>query len=147
MNGRVVIDASLATMWAVSEPYSERALSLAGQWEEQAIRLLTPCLMLAEASNALYKRILRGEMTLAAAQAALDVILGFGVEICEEPGLQARAMALARELRRPTTYDCQYLALAEHYECELWTGDKRFYNAVRRTFRWVKWVGEYPAFA
>ncbi len=145
MTGRVVIDASLATMWAVPERYSEQALSLAARWAEQNMRLLTPCLMLAEANNALYKRILRGEMTLTTAQAALDVILGFAVEIQEEPGLQARAMALARQPRRPTTYDCQYLALAEHHACELWTGDERLCNAVRQTFRWVKWVGEYIA--
>jgi len=134
MSSQVVIDASLATMWAVPETHSGRALSLAERWAEENTRLLSPCLMLAEANNAL---------TLATARAALQIILRFAVEIREEPGLQDRAMALAHELRRPTTYDCQYLALAEHYGCELWTGDERLYNAVRRRFRWVRWIGEY----
>jgi len=142
MSGQVVIDASLATMWAVPETHSGRALALVERWVEENTRLLSPCLMLAEANNALYKRVLRGEMTLATAQAALQIILRFAVEIREEPGLQDRALALAHELRRPTTYDCQYLALAAHYGCELWTGDERLYNAVRGRFRWVRWVGE-----
>jgi predicted nucleic acid-binding protein len=80
-------------------------------------------------------------MDLAIAQAALEVILGFGIEIREEPGLQARAMALAYQLTRPSTYDCHYLALAQHYQCELWTGDQRFYNAVKEAIPWVKWIG------
>jgi hypothetical protein len=144
MNGRVVVDASLAAMWAVPEPYSQAALSLADHWAQEGTQLFAPCLMLAEVNNALYKRIVRGEMNLAAAQAALDVILGFSVEIREQPGLQAHAMRLARQLRRPTSYDCQYLVLAEFLDCELWTGDQRFHNAVRRAFHRVKWIGQHP---
>ncbi len=53
-------------------------------------------------------------------------------------------MALAHQLRRPTTYDCYYLALAERYQCELWTGDQRFYNAVKDAIPWVKWIGNDP---
>lgn len=53
MSATVVIDASLATMWAVPEPHSEQALTLAGQWAETATRLLAPCLLVAEVTNAL----------------------------------------------------------------------------------------------
>lgn len=141
MSEMVVIDASLATMWAVPEPYSAQALILATHWAREGTRLLAPCLLLAEVTNALYKRVARGEMDLDTAQTALEVILGFGIEILEERGTQLQAMALAHQLKRPTTYDCQYLALAEHYRCELWTGDQRFYNAVKKVIPRVKWIG------
>lgn len=144
MSGTVVIDASLAAMWAVPEPYSGQAIARAEQWAQTGTRLLAPCLLLAEVTNALYKRIVRGELDLPTAQTALEIILAFSIEIREEPGLQARAMALAHQLRRPTTYDCHYLALAEQYQCELWTGDQRFYNAVRHMIPWVKWIGNDP---
>lgn len=142
MSETVVIDASLATMWAVPEPYSEQALTLADRWAQAATRLLAPCLLLAEVTNALYRRVVRKEMGLDTALAALEVILGFNIEIREEPGLQARAMELAHRLKQPTTYDCQYLALAEHYRCELWTGDQRLYSAAEGKFSWVKWIGK-----
>lgn len=145
MSETVVVDASLAAMWAVPERYSEQALTLADRWARTGTHLLAPCLLLAEVTNVLYKRVLRGEMDLGTAQAALVVILGFTIEIREEPGLQARAMALAYRLRQPTTYDCQYLALAEHHRCELWTGDQRFYNAVKDVMPWVKWIGHYSS--
>lgn len=143
MTRAVVIDASLATMWAVPEPHSQQALALAGEWARAGSRLLAPGLLLAEVANALYKRILRRELDLGTATRALRVILGFAVEIREEPGLPARAIALAHQLRRPSTYDCHYLALAERFRCELWTGDHRFYHAVEAAIPWVKWIGHY----
>ena len=59
-----VIDASLAVMWAVPENYSARALLLAETWSEEETRLLAPCLLLTEVTNALHKRIIRKEMDL-----------------------------------------------------------------------------------
>jgi predicted nucleic acid-binding protein len=105
------------------------------------VRLLAPCLLIAEVTNALYKRVLRGELNVSTAEAAMEVILAFGIDLREEPSLALRALSLGRRLRQPTTYDCHYLALAERYDCALWTGDRRFYNAVHRIEPRVQWVG------
>jgi predicted nucleic acid-binding protein len=143
MSKIVVIDASLAAMWAVPEVYSNQALALANQWAQEHTRLIAPCLMLTELTNAFYKRVVRREVDLATGIAALHVVLEFAIEIREEPGLHSRAMELSHELKRPTTYDCHYLALAEIHNCELWTGDERFYNSVKETMHQVKWIGNY----
>ena len=143
MSEEVVVDASLATTWAIPERDSRRALSLAEQWASEVRRLLAPSLILAETNNAVYKRVVRREMSLEDAQSALKIILGFNFEIREESGLQTRAMELAHQLQQPTTYDCQYLALAEFYDCALWTGDRRFYGSAGELFRRVKWIGNY----
>jgi predicted nucleic acid-binding protein len=73
--------------------------------------------------------------------------LSFDIEIREEPGLLVRAMTMARQLGRPSTYDCHYAALAEHHHCELWTGDQRFYHAGKDSIPWVRWIGDYEAIA
>lgn len=138
---RVVVDASLAAMWAIPEAHSEAALELATRWARDRTTLLAPCLLLAELTNALHKRILRGELDLPTAQRAVEVVLGFAIELREEPAIPTRALELAHGLRPPTTYDCHYLALAERYDSELWTGDRRFYNAVRRAAPRVRWIG------
>jgi len=143
MSKIVVIDASLAAMWSVPEDYSDQALSLANQWAEENTRLIAPCLMLTEVTNAFYKRVVRREMDLATGIEALHIVLEFGIEIREEPGLHSRSMELSHQLKRPTTYDCHYLALAEMHNCELWTGDERFYNSVKETMHQVKWIGNY----
>ena len=127
MKNTVVIDASLAAMWAIPEIYTEMALALASQWIQEETRLIAPCLMLTEVTNAFYKRVIRGEIGLTTAIEALHVVMEFGIEIREEPGLHSLAIELAHQLKRPNTYDCHYLALAEIYHCALWTGDERFY--------------------
>ena len=137
-----VIDASLAVMWAVPENYSARALLLAETWSKEEARLLAPCLLLTEVTNALYKRILRKEMDLPLALEALEVILAFGIEIHEEAGLHALSLELSLQLGQPATYDAHYLALALKHDCPLWTGDRRFYNAAKKIFPQVHWVGE-----
>ena len=143
MSKIVVMDASLAVMWAVPETNSKQALALANQWAQEHTRLISPCLMLTEVANAFYTKVARREMELDTGIAALQVVLEFGIEIHEEPGLHPRAMELSRQLKRPSTYDCHYLALAEIRNCELWTGDERFYNSVKETMHRVKWIGNY----
>ncbi len=143
MSKTVVIDASLAAMWAVPEVYTNQALTLADQWVQEETHLITPCLMLTEVTNAFYKRVVRKEINITTAIAALHVVLEFGIEILEEPGLHSRAIELSHQLKRPTTYDCHYLALTEIYSCELWTGDERFYNSVKETMHQVNWIGNY----
>ena len=143
MTSDVVVDASLAAMWAIPERFSARSLALAQQWAEEETRLIAPCLLLTEVTNAFFKRVLRGEIGLSNAKAALEVVFGFNIEIREEPGLHSHAMELSYHLKRSSTYDCHYLALAEAHRCDLWTGDERFFNSVSKTFPRVKWVGNY----
>jgi len=144
MADAVVVDASLAAMWAIPEEYTPRALELADRWIRTETRLLAPCLLIAEVTNALYKRVLRNELTLATAQRALDIVLAFAIDIREEPGLAGRAMEWASTLRQLAAYDGQYLALAERYGCELWTGDRRLFQAASPIARWVRWIGPVP---
>jgi predicted nucleic acid-binding protein len=143
--GTVVVDASMAAMWSLPERLSERALERASEWANEGTRLLAPCLLVAEVTSAVYKRVVRGELDLSAAEAALAVVLRFPIELREEPGVPARALQLAHEHRRPNTYDSHYLALAERRECEFWTGDERLYKAVKSKLSWVRWIGEESA--
>jgi predicted nucleic acid-binding protein len=143
MKGFVVIDASLAAMWGIPESFTDSALSLARQWAREKIQPIAPSLILPEITNAFYKRVTRREIDLSAAIGALHIVLDFGIEIREEPGLHAWAMELAHKLKRPNTYDCHYLALSEIHHCPLWTGDERFYNAAGNYFPQLNWVGRY----
>jgi predicted nucleic acid-binding protein len=56
----------------------------------------------------------------------------------------AEAYKLARTYRR-SVYDSLYLAVAQSHQIDLWTGDRRLYNAVRRSLPFVKWIGDYES--
>jgi predicted nucleic acid-binding protein len=138
-----VVDASIAAMWVLPEKHSALALALAEDWVRAAVQPIAPCFMPTEVTNAIYKRVQRGEMSLDQASEALEVVLGFGVRLQEEPGLHRRALTLAHRLNRPTPYDAHYLALAELRGCAIWTGDERLYNAANQRIPWLHWIGAY----
>jgi predicted nucleic acid-binding protein len=51
-------------------------------------------------------------------------------------------MEIADQLGQPAVYNSQYVALAEHLICELWTADERFGRAAQTVFPFVHWLGE-----
>lgn len=142
MNGSVVIDASLAVKWLVNEVHTDRAFALARAWARAGTQPVAPYLMPVEVANALYRRALRGDISVVAATTLLDGLLNAGIELREPRGLHRRAMELAAQLHQEATYDAHYLSLADIMGCELWTADERFYRAASPSFKLVKWIGE-----
>lgn len=144
MNGSVVVDASLAVKWLVNEVHTERAFALARSWARSRTQPVAPYLMPVEVSNALHKRVVRGELSLQAATHLLDGLLSAGIELREPAGLHRQALELAARLQLDAVYDAHCLALAESTGCELWTADQRFYEAAKSSFPWVRWLGSFP---
>jgi len=85
------------------------------------------------------KRIASGR----AAQAVAN-LMALGVQLKEVEPQRVLELALRHNL---AAYDAAYLALAETEGCELWTGDKPFYQAIRSELPWVKWIGSYVSVA
>lgn len=85
-----------------------------------------------EVANALHRRVVRKEVSVAAAVRLLDGLLASGIELREPRSLHSRALELADQLWQDAAYDADYLALANTMDCELWTADERFYRAVTR---------------
>ena len=125
-----VVDASVAVKWLVREAHSVEALALATSWAAAGITLVAPYLITAEVSNALHKRVLSEELSVAAASRQIELLLASGVELTETPSLHVRALELASEFDQRAAYDAHYLALAEELDCEFWTADARFYRAA-----------------
>ena len=142
MSDEVAVDASLAVAWVVAEPLTAEARLLLLQWQRDGVRRVVPSWFACEVANALYKRVLRREIVLERAKASLVGLLSDVVVLDVEPALSTRALELAAAFGRSTSYDAHYLALAEHHGCELWTADEKFWNAVKGTFKRVRWVGE-----
>lgn len=138
----VVVDASVAIKWVLSEPYQMEALSLIALWKRQSMMLVVPSWFACEVANVLYQRLRGGALSLTSAQLVLDTILNTVVVQDFEPETALRALELAHVLGQRASYDTQYLALAEHYGCELWTADERFWSAARIAFPRIHWIGE-----
>ena len=53
------------------------------------------------------------------------------------------ARDIARSFNQPKIYDSLYAALAELRGCEFWTADKAFYDAVKSTLLYVRYLPDY----
>jgi prevent-host-death family protein len=69
---------------------------------------------------------------------ALGMLLTMPVSLRAPAGLVERAWDIARELDRPTAYDCFYLGVAELLDIACWTADRRLFNAARTKRPWLR---------
>ena len=125
--GPVVVDASIAFLWFVNEPGGVRAARLL----ETESALLAPDLMAAEATNAWWKKLRRGEMELADVEQAVTNLLALGIAWTASTVLLRPAARLAVEVEHPV-YDCLYLALAASHGAALATADARLRQTAER---------------
>ncbi len=100
MSEFIVADASLAFKWLVEEENSGRATAIARFWSNQGLRLAAPCFMPTEVTSILHRRVVRGELTIAAAAGLVRDLLSLGIELHETPHLHTRALELASQLNQ-----------------------------------------------
>ena len=143
MSGSVVVDASLAVKWLIEEDDSDKAHAALQSWVAQDIARIAPHLF--EVANALHRRVLRGELNVGDCVRMIARLLESRLELHQPPGLHARALQLASQLKQNAAYDAHYLALAESFGCELWTADERFFRAASTGVDNVRWLGEFVA--
>ncbi len=127
----IVVDASVAVKWLVSEKDEEAAEALL----RTEAQVAGPAFLRIEVTAAIARKARFGEIHLAQAEAAIELwrsLLGRGdIDlIAEEPDL-ARALALSLELSHPLQV-CVYLALAERLNAPLVTADEKFAAKARR---------------
>ena len=136
----VCVDASLALSWVLPMDVNARSEALFQGWARAGAVLLGPPLLYAETVSVIRNKVFRRLLTPEEGRAALELFFAYGVRAREPAGLYRRAFDLATELRRPQTYDAQYVALAQIEGCELWTADRRLCAAFSPLCSWVKLV-------
>ncbi len=132
----IVVDASVALKWLLPEPDSgtaERVMSAKGL-------LIAPTLLVAEACNAVWKRLRRREITTEHTDLVVTQLPQILDRLVADTLLAPAALRIAREIDHPV-YDCFYLALAERENAPLVTADRRLVERVSGT----PWAGRVVA--
>jgi predicted nucleic acid-binding protein len=120
-----VIDASVAIKWVISEAGTEAAIRL----RRSGTKFHAPDHLVPETGNILWKKIQRGELTPAEAQAAIGILRLAKIDIHPTRPQASRAMQFATALRHPV-YDASYLALAKALDVPMITADQRLVNKI-----------------
>jgi predicted nucleic acid-binding protein len=121
----MVVDASVALKWFVAEEQSDAAYRLLQSGE----RLIAPELIVAEVTNAAWRKLIRSEISHGQAATIASGIRYSDVEMMPSAAFNERALEIAAELNHPV-YDSLYLACAEDMDVTVITADRRFYRAA-----------------
>jgi predicted nucleic acid-binding protein len=136
---QAVIDASVAAKWVVEEKYSDKAASLLELEARHA-----PDHWLAEATNVLWSKVFRGDLTAAEAGERMLVLTCAPIAGTLVASLMPRAFAIS-VARMVTIYDSLYVALAEKREIPMVTADERLIRKISGDAglaRLMVWVGD-----
>lgn len=136
-NSTLVVDASTAVKWILPEDGHEEALRIQQKYQDDAIDLIAPYLIISEIANVLWKRERRGDLDAVSAQRCFQQFLQDSPILLDSAVVSASALQLAVAHHRPF-YDCLYLAWALDQRCDLVTADEKFFNAMRTAFPCIK---------
>lgn len=101
-------------------------------------------MILTEVSNVLFKKVRRGEVAAGDVQQLLENLTNMDIRLFDDLPMHVRAIEMASILGEQDAYDCHYLALAEHLNCEFWTADRAFYDAAHDRFPRVRYIRPTP---
>jgi predicted nucleic acid-binding protein len=137
----LVLDSGILLTTAREVPYKKESRALLDSITAHNIMVIAPILFHYEIIAVLRMWVHRG---LTEAQYAPDILrklLDFPVTTYFDMALARRAYALATRHNRPTAYDSQYHALAERFNCQFWTADQKYYNALHAHEPRVQFIG------
>ncbi len=147
MSNTVVVDASLALKWVLSESDSSTAITLLREWNTQKVEVIAPALFAYEATNILYRQVVVGKLTYDETKKLLAKLFSIGVELdfSHYISISMRAMEFSHRFGLPAAYDPHYLALAEREQCDYWTADTRLWNSIGGKLPWVRRLSDYKS--
>ena len=126
----ICVDANVATKWVLTEPDSALALDLYAAAQQRGNVVVAPAFMPIEVTNAIWRRVVDGLISLAEAEERLATFVTYKFALATPAGLHQAALDLTHGFSRPNVYDMHYVALAQIAGCDLWTADRRLLNAI-----------------
>jgi predicted nucleic acid-binding protein len=143
MTSWVVADSGILLANVLPEPVSAQAKAIWQNWTEQDIQVAAPTLLHYEFVAVMRKSVYRGTLSAADGIEARNFLLSQPIQLFISESLLKRGYDFATQFNLSTAYDAQYLAVAEHLQCEFWTADQSLYNILNASLAWVKWIGHY----
>jgi len=140
----VVIDSNLILNFALgAHPYHAQTRQFLADCARTNTRLIAPAWWEAEADTALRRMVSAKQLRAGVADAAQQLLDAAPVTVVYEPKARALARQIADTAHQTKVYDASYASLAQARGCQLWTGDERFYNAIKNKLPFVRFIGTY----
>jgi len=149
----VVVDASVAVKWVLDEEPEwlyRNARQLLQDLTDNDVTVVAPPHMGTELTDAIYHKVLGGEITAHEGERALEAFLRLNVRLIDvQDSVYRDSLTLALDhltARRPfeAAYDPFYVVLAQTLGTQIWTNDHVLIQSLNPLPAFVKWIGSYP---
>jgi len=128
----VVLDVNVLLAFTIPQEYAHDAAQRAlNHWIGSNIHIVAPPLLHAEFTAVMRKLVYTQRLSQEHADEILHAMLQLPIYIFYNTQIYSRALTLATQFNQPRAYDTQYLAVAEYFDCTLWTADERFVNRLQ----------------
>jgi len=140
----VVTDASFCLSILLNHPLQKASLVVADTLKREGKQMVAPSLWAYETTSSICKAVHFQMVTKNDAHQIIALLEAMGVQLIPPDDVNnKRAFDLTMRLKRAASYDSYYLALAESLKCDLWTADKKLYQAGQDNgMAWVRYVSE-----
>ena len=140
---RAVIDASVVLKWYLAdEDLGSQALLVLEKFLSGELALIAPSLLEYEVMNGLVIAQRKGRINDEVILEAGEGFLSLAIEQKTLSGSISEALHFCRIYHR-SLYDASYLALAKKENIPLITAHKGLYDAVKKDFQQLMWLGDF----
>jgi predicted nucleic acid-binding protein len=138
------VDANIAIKWVITdESFCTEARKLLRDAGIKDIDLIAPPIFISEVDSVIRKHVFYGRMSVIEARKAYSILDRLPVKIVDLYSVRQLAREIAEKFNQRAVYDATYAALAELRNCEFWTADKTFYDAVKTDLKYVRYLPDY----
>ncbi len=135
---QVCLDASLVLDLFLPSDIGELVEEQWRRWLNDGTELIAPYFFQIETTSVIRNKIFLGRISQERGEFAFRALRRLTIRFIDFPDLQEQAWTLAYQLNRSEAYDAQYLVVAQHTGCELWTTDRHLFNSVHERLPWVR---------
>lgn len=121
----ICVDANFVVKLLNSRSETSPYLTLWDEWERKHYEIIAPTLFCYEITNVFHRMRLACLILDSEAEQALTDALDLPITLYGDRQLHQQALSLAKQYNLPATYDSHYLALAERFNADFYTADKR----------------------
>ena len=141
MTGKIsCVDANFVVKLVTNPSETSPHLILWDQWEQSQTQIISVTLLCYEVTNVFHRMRRAGQLLDIEAQQSLNNALNLPIRFYGDYQLHQQAFEMAQQFNLPAAYDGHYLALAQRFQADFYTGDKRLFNTVRSTASWIHLV-------
>jgi predicted nucleic acid-binding protein len=140
---KYICNSSVSFKWVVTEIDTDKALRLRDNFRNGVHELLAPDVFPIEIGHALTRAERQGRVTAANGWALWLGVMADCPDLVPSIPLMPRAYEISSRMR-VGIYDCLYVALAEHEQCELVTADDKLIRNLQAQFPFILALASLP---